>query len=287
MEIKANTDKPVIDETLSEKVTAEVPLVAVEPTTEVVKTDVVDAEDSEDVNSDENEAKEAKPKTNKELIAYLADKFPKCFLIKGAAKPLKIGIFQELAEQLANDDMVSKTRLRQVLRHYTSSWRYLKSIKLGAQRINLQGEDVAEIDQEQADYASKTLKESQEKFGHKNTDKTSYKKSQDNKVNKPYKGTKSNDKHSTKDFTAKQNAKFNAVKSTKELKKKAPVKLEKVDQTALKVGQPVKVQLGNSPMDAIVTEVAGKDVSVELSSGMVVKTQIVNLFTEIVASKSE
>jgi len=285
METKENTDKPVVDETLSEKITAEVPDVAVEPTKEVVKTDVVETADSIDTDSDENTTNEAKPKTNKELIAYLADKFPKCFLIKGAAKPLKIGIFQELAEQLADDDMVSKTRLRQVLRHYTSSWRYLKSIKLGAQRINLQGEDVAEIDQEQADYASKTLKESQEKFGHKTTEKTSYKKSQDNKANKPYKG-KSNDKHSDKEST-KQNAKFSAVKSNKEPKKKVAVKLDKIDQATLKTGQSVKVQLGNSPMDAIVKEVAGNDVSVELTSGMVVKTQINNLFTESVSAKSE
>lgn len=274
MEIKSNTDKLVVDEAVSE--IAEKEETAIEINTE---TKGSDAESAEVVDK--------KPHTNKELIAYLAEKFPNCFLIKGAAKPLKIGIFQELAEQLADDDMVSKTRLRQVLRHYTSSWRYLKSIKLGAQRISLQGEDVAEIDQEQADYASKTLKESQEKFGHKNTDKTSYKKSQDNKVNKPYKGTKSNDKNSNKESNIKQNAKYNAVKSNKEPKKKVAVKLNKIDQAALKIGQTVKVQLGNSPMDAIVKEVAGKDVSVELTSGMVVKTQIINLFTESISAKSE
>ena len=111
---------------------------------------------------------EVKRVSTKEIIAYLAEKFPACFSIEGHAKPLKIGIFQDLAEKLAGDETVSKTRLRQALRHYTSSWRYLKAIKVGSFRIDIDGNDSAEIDQEQADYANKTLKESQEKFGNKN-----------------------------------------------------------------------------------------------------------------------
>ena len=53
-----------------------------------------------------------------------------------------------------------------------------------------------------------------------------------------------------------------------------------VETSAVVVGKNVKVKLGNSPMDAVITEVAGKDVSVQLNSGMVVKTQIKNIFTE-------
>jgi ProP effector len=227
----------------------------------------------------ETKPNSSKPNSSKDLIAYLAEKFPACFSLKGAAKPLKIGIFQELAEQLADDENVSKTRLRQALRHYTSSWRYLKSIKLGAQRINLQGEEVAEIDKEQADYASKTLKESQEKFAQKHPQKK----------NIAQQGTKSDHKRSDKaeskettNKTAdkKQKAKFNAVKSTKSVAKKPAVKLEKIEQSTVKVGQRVKVQIGNSPMDATVEEVIGNDVSVQLSSGMVVKTKLANLYIE-------
>jgi ProP effector len=238
--------------------------------------------------SDESNESETVVKTisNKELIAYLAEKFPQCFFIKGAAKPLKIGIFQELAKQLADDDKVSKTRLRQVLRHYTSSWRYLKAIKLGAQRIDLLGENVEEIDQAQADYASKTLKESQDKFAQKNPDKFANKKEQDKLAHKSNKASKAGDKHykakSSGDKISqnqKHKAKFDSVKSNKDVKKKAALKLEKIDKSALNIGQAVKVQLGNSPMDAIVKEVSGNDVSVELSSGMVVKTKLANLFT--------
>ena len=132
---------------------------------------------------------ESKSITTKEIIAVLAEKFPQCFSIEGQAKPLKVGIFQEIAEQLTEEDNISKTRLRQALRHYTSSWRYLKSIRKGSFRVDLAGEQVAEIDQEQADYAAKTLKESQEKFGHK--------KPQNNKASDSKKQVKPSNKKNT------------------------------------------------------------------------------------------
>ncbi len=216
---------------------------------------------------------ETKRISTKEIISYLAEKFPACFTIEGPAKPLKVGIFQDLATALAEDETVSKTRLRQALRHYTSSWRYLKVVKTGSFRVDIEGTDVAEIDQEQADYASKTLKESQEKFGNKKT--------QDKTAKKPYKGNKTENTPS-KDNKQKA-AKFKAVKSAKPTKKSQPVvaeKLNPVDNNAISVGTKVKVKLGNAPMLATITEVSGKDISVQLVSGMVVKTQIQNIFAE-------
>ncbi len=56
---------------------------------------------------------ETKALTTKEIIALLAKKFPACFSTEGQAKALKVGIFQEIAEQLTEEDNVSKTRLRQ------------------------------------------------------------------------------------------------------------------------------------------------------------------------------
>jgi len=215
---------------------------------------------------------ETKRTSTKEIIKYLTEKFPACFSIEGPAKPLKVGIFQELAEKLTDDETVSKTRLRQALRHYTSSWRYLKSVKLGAFRIDIDGKDVAEIDKEQADYASKTLKESQEKFGNKNN--------KDSTNKKPYKGKKPENKSSTGVAKAKDKAKFNAVKSSKRAQSKVAAKLKPVESSAVSVGNAIKVKVGNTPMDAVITEISGKDISVQLNSGMVVKTQVENIFTE-------
>ncbi|QOL24999.1 RNA chaperone ProQ [Thalassotalea sp. LPB0316] len=214
---------------------------------------------------------ENKRNTSKEIIALLVEKFPACFSIEGPAKPLKVGIFQDLAEQLAEDETVSKTRLRQALRHYTSSWRYLKSVKVGSHRVDLLGEQVAEIDQEQADYAAKTLKESQEKFGNKNT-----------------KAKSEGQKNSAKTGQAPKNKgvadkkqKFKNVKSTKRVAKKPqePVNLTPIDSSTVKEGAKVKVKFGNAPMDAVITEVDGNDVHVQLQSGMVIKTQVENIFS--------
>jgi len=251
---------------------------------EVIKTDTTNTET--EVNAEVNaEVTEQAPVTveqnakvkrlsTKEIIAYLAEKFPKCFSIDGPAKALKIGIFQDLSEKLIEDETVSKTRLRQALRHYTSSWRYLKAIKLDVYRVDIDGNDDAKIDQEQADYASKTLAESQEKFGNK--------KSKDKAGKKPYKGnTAKGTKPAPKDSTDNsRKEKFNTVKSTKRAVTKPAVKLKPVETSNVVVGKNIKVQLGQSSMDAVITEVSGKDVSVQLNSGMVVKTQVKNIFTE-------
>lgn len=44
---------------------------------------------------------ENQPKLNssKEVIAFLAERFPHCFSAEGEARPLKIGIFQDLVER--------------------------------------------------------------------------------------------------------------------------------------------------------------------------------------------
>lgn len=214
---------------------------------------------------------ENKRNTNKEIIALLVEKFPACFSIEGPAKPLKVGIFQDLAEQLAEDETVSKTRLRQALRHYTSSWRYLKSVKVGSQRVDLAGENVAEIDQEQADYAAKTLKESQEKFGNKNP------KAKVDGQKPARKGAQAPKNKGSQD----NKQKFKNVKSTKRPAKKPqePVNLTPIDSSTLKEGAKVKVKFGNAPMDAVITEVDGNDVHVQLQSGMVIKTQVENIFS--------
>jgi len=212
---------------------------------------------------------ETKRTSSKEIIAYLAEKFPACFTIEGAAKPLKIGIFQDLAESLNDDETVSKTRLRQALRHYTSSWRYLKSIKAGTFRVDLAGENAEEIDKEQADYAAKTLKESQEKFTNK--------KQQDNGEKKSYKNKKSNAKPAAENKRAKH---VKSVKTPAKKVSKPSAPLKPVESATIKVSQKVKVQLGQSPMNATITEIAGEDISVQLDSGMVIKTHIQNIFSE-------
>lgn len=105
-----------------------------------------------------------KLKNSKEVIAYIAECFPKCFTLEGEAKPLKIGIFQDLAERLNEDEKVSKTQLRAALRQYTSSWRYLHGVKPGAVRVDLDGNPCGELEEEHVEHAKATLAESKAKF---------------------------------------------------------------------------------------------------------------------------
>ncbi|WP_239493878.1 RNA chaperone ProQ [Pasteurella multocida] len=100
---------------------------------------------------------------NKEVIAYLVEKFPLCFSLEGEAKPLKIGLFQDLAEALQDDERVSKTQLRQALRAYTSNWRYLHGCKAGAERVDLQGNACGILEQEHAEHAAQQLAEAKAK----------------------------------------------------------------------------------------------------------------------------
>ncbi|MBI0529456.1 RNA chaperone ProQ, partial [Dickeya dianthicola] len=104
---------------------------------------------------------ENQPKLNssKEVIAYLAERFPLCFTLEGEARPLKIGIFQDLVERVSESEHVSKTQLRSALRLYTSSWRYLYGVKLGAQRVDLDGNPCGELEQQHVEHARQQLEE--------------------------------------------------------------------------------------------------------------------------------
>ncbi|OCG09146.1 hypothetical protein A9G13_03620 [Gilliamella sp. wkB178] len=100
---------------------------------------------------------------SKEIIVYLAQQFPNCFTLEGEAKPLKIGIFQDILLHLENNDLLSKTKLRVALRGYTMSWRYLYSIKEGVHRVDLDGNPTDVITKEQMEYAQQQLKDSKQK----------------------------------------------------------------------------------------------------------------------------
>ncbi|OOR99811.1 RNA chaperone ProQ [Haemophilus paracuniculus] len=98
----------------------------------------------------------------KEVIAYLVEKFPACFFdgTNGEVKPLKKGIFQDLATALEGDEKVSKTTLRHTLRVYTRSWRYLTACQENAERVGLNGEACEVITAEEAAHAAEALAES-------------------------------------------------------------------------------------------------------------------------------
>ncbi|WP_372626244.1 RNA chaperone ProQ [Arsukibacterium sp.] len=223
-----------------------------------------------------NESDVSKLANVKEVLAYLAQQFPLCFSVKGQVKPLKVGIFQDLAAKLEQESLVSKTQLRQALRVYTSSWRYLEAIQPGVARVDLTGEAGELIDQQQADHALNTLTESKNKAAELRkarlaeqkakakpaSDKRAYKKKPNKTTNAGSNGTKLSSKAVTK-------AAAPVVKEAA---------LSSIANEQLKVGAGVLVKLGQSPMPATVLEVHKDDVTVQLSSGMVVKTRRDSLY---------
>ena len=201
---------------------------------------------------------------SKEVIAFLAETFPKCFSIEGEARPLKIGIFQDLAERLDNDERVSKTLLRSTLRHYTNSWRYLYSVKEGAKRVDLDGAEGDTIEKDHADHAQAQLEESKAKAAEKRKAKQALqpKHKEKRQFTRP-KGEKSTQ-------SAPSASKQGTKPKTERPNKTPPEKLTEAD---LKQGTLVTVKLGKAPMPAVITEVAKDGIHVQVDSGMVVKVQ--------------
>ena len=196
---------------------------------------------------------------NKQIITFLTEQFPLCFTAgNNPAKPLKIGIFQELALRLEGDERVSKTQLRGALRQYTLSWRYLHCIKESAKRVDLDGNEGDEVSAEHAEHALKTLKESKEKAF-------------------------ANKKKAAPEATAKRAPKkVNVPRRSK----KPAVKKEQVEDLSnfkeavhaeLKPSQAVKVILGQSPVSGVIVEIMKDDVQVQLDSGMTVKVKAKHL----------
>jgi len=203
---------------------------------------------------------------SKEVIGFLVEQFPACFSNKGDAKPLKIGIFQDLAERLDNEARVSKTLLRSSLRHYTNSWRYLHSIKKGVQRIDLDGVDVAAIEDEHVEHAKKQLDESKAKVAEKRK-----------QLKAAAADVKGADSKST--YKKKEAPKFkptSKVVKKEQVKEKQPI-AERLEQEHIVTGTAVTVKIGKSPMPATITDVSKDGIQVQLDTGMVVKVQLENL----------
>ena len=190
---------------------------------------------------------------SKDVIAYLAEQFPNCFSLKGDAKPLKIGIFEDLAKRLEDDEKVSKTRLRTALRHYTNSWRYLYSIKAGEARVDLDGNEADKVTEEHQEHAQESLKESKAK--EKNAAKPKA----------PAKKKKPEASKPSKPKTAKK-------------KPKPELKLEEAELSKLSVGQQVQVKAGNQPMTGTITELDKSDVQVQLANGLSMKVKADKIF---------
>jgi ProP effector len=217
----------------------------------------------------------------KQIIAFLAQRFPLCFTVEGEAKPLKVGIFKELAEQVGDEGIVSRTQLRQALRRYTSSWRYLKCVAKGGVRINLVGEPGDALETDHIEHAVKELEQSKAKFEKSRKamkDKKIYKKSQKDTGENTPKQAKFNSSKQRIDQSGKKPTSKVDKKADNKVKSKA-VELIPLSEQHNKTGTAVLVKFGQSPVPGVIKEVSTKgEIHVQLNSGMVIKTKFENIF---------
>ena len=216
---------------------------------------------------------ENQPKLNssKEVIAFLAERFPQCFSAEGEARPLKIGIFQDLVERVEGEMNLSKTQLRSALRLYTSSWRYLYGIKAGATRVDLDGNPCGVRDEQHVEHARKQLEEAKARVQAQRAEQQAKKReaaAANGEEDAPRRDRKPRPAPRRKENTerkprAEQPA-AKAPRAPREEPRHTPVS----DINALSVGQSLKVKAGNNAMDATVLEITKDGVRVQLTSGL-------------------
>lgn len=216
---------------------------------------------------------------SKEVIAYLAEKFPLCFSLEGEAKPLKIGIFQDLATALESDEQVSKTQLRQALRQYTSNWRYLHGCKLGAVRVDLGGNESGILEQEHADHAAEQLQQAKAKVAERKAQmraalkaKHADKNDKTDSASKKAAAKKPQRRH-VKPHTKQENSAGHESKP-----RKPELKLTPVSADDLQKGQAVQVKLAEKANRATVVDVMKDSARVQLQSGMTLNVAFEHLY---------
>lgn len=97
-----------------------------------------------------------------QTIEWLIEYFPAAFFKHPRdIKPLKIGIFDDIIDFYDRLDTpaYSKKKLREALTYYSSSPAYLTCQKIGVARIDLYGNEVDVVTEDQAKYAHQRYQE--------------------------------------------------------------------------------------------------------------------------------
>ncbi|QHM71243.1 RNA chaperone ProQ [Mixta intestinalis] len=219
---------------------------------------------------------ENQPKLNssKEVIAWLAERFPHCFSAEGEARPLKIGIFQDLVERVQGEMGLSKTQLRSALRLYTSSWRYLYGVKAGATRVDLDGNACGELEEQHIEHARKQLEEAKARIQQQRQQQQAKKREagEETPARRPRKAA-ANRKPAEGERQPARRARANDARPAQERAPAAPRQQQPrtqpvTDTSALQPGQSIKVKAGKNAMDATVLEISKDGVRVQLASGL-------------------
>ena len=114
-----------------------------------------------------NRQNESVKKDKLQIIDWLIEHFPNAFFKKGnQVKPLQIGIFDDIIDfyERLDTPTFSKKALREALSYYSSSSAYLNCQKANTARVDLFGNEVDIVTEEQAKYAHQRY---QQRYGDK------------------------------------------------------------------------------------------------------------------------
>jgi len=101
-------------------------------------------------------AEATQPPSPHALLKQWYQRYPNAFF-KGHTKPLKVGIHHDLAER----EPWSGKLVRRALANYVNLPRYIKSMREGVERVDLEGNPAGKVDKEAAQHASARRHESQ------------------------------------------------------------------------------------------------------------------------------
>ena len=216
---------------------------------------------------------ENQPKLNssKEVIAFLAERFPNCFSAEGEARPLKIGIFQDLVERVQGEMGLSNTQLRPALCLYTSSCRYLYGIKAGATRVDLDGNACGVLDEQHVQHARQQLEEAKARVQAQREQQKAAKREageEGAEPRRPRRPAARKPAEGEAPRKARPQSPRPAAQDRKPAQRPAAQAKPITDTSTLQPGQNIKVKAGKSAMDATVLEVSKDGVRVQLASGM-------------------
>ncbi|WP_457942143.1 ProQ/FINO family protein [Vreelandella alkaliphila] len=144
MAVEQTPEEALASRSMSEeKVTAET-VTAETVTAETVTAETVTAET----------AAVPQPPSPQALLRQWYKRYPHAFFT-GHTKPLKVGIHQDLAQR----EPWSGKLIRRALANYVNLPRYVKSMREGAERIDLDGNSAGKVDKEAARHASERRKD--------------------------------------------------------------------------------------------------------------------------------
>jgi ProP effector len=237
-----------------------------------IKQEVTDIEQTNtEVEQPKTEVVQENPDKLKDInavLAFLYKEFSVCFKEKDGIKPLKVGIFKDIAQRIEGNDNVSKTQIRQALRKYTSHWRYLEAVSKVEFRIDLDGNDCEKVEQEHIDHAAKALEESRAKFAKRKKQQ----RPRNDAAKKPF-------KPGSRNKSADKGTKPAVAKPKNENAPRRSGKIVALTAEQIKLNAKVKVKLGQTLVNGTITEINKDDIHVVIVTGMLVKTKAESLYT--------